>query len=528
MATDITITGTTPLTLTSQLNGGFVDFTGANQTLVIEPSALVGSPSAPTSTLTNGEAYNFNTSDQIVLANLSEQLSIAGFGGIASLQSALFAGDPSPNITLTPGTTNEGNISGSAPGETIPIYGSLSSNNSFFSVVASTGGTAYNSILASLELVEEKTFGSIVSDAGAGGPTITLDFSTGSSSAIVNATIHTSAELNVNANPCFVTGTRIATARGEVAVEDLAVGDVVKTASGGTRPVKWIGHRALDFSRHPKPETARPVRIGAGALAEGVPARDLTVSPDHALLLGGVLVQAKDIIDGALIVQDGLCQSVTYWHVELDAHDVLLAEGAPAESYLDTGHRGFFENGDGPVTLHPDLMQVRREGESCAALATGGAALAAVRRALAARKAALGYAIVENTPWLRAGRMILAPRIAAPGELAFSLPEGVRKLELITGGFAPVEVDAASDDRRRLGIALEAILLDGKALAVERAIPQAGRHQRAEGDRAVWTRGDTALILPRAGRTLTIRYSAIASAWRRREASVKPDAADAA
>lgn len=521
MATDITITSSTPLTLTSQLQGGYIDFTGANQTLVIEPSALVGSPSAPTQTLINGEVYNFAPSDEVILDNITAQLAIIGFSNIGTLLPAEFAGDPNPDLVLTPGTTQLAVVAG------IPIYGTLTSNNPFFVDVAPTGSANYNSIIASLELIEEKTLGKIVSDSGPSGPTLTLDLSN-PSSGLYNGTLLTSAEVNVNPHPCFVTGTRIATERGEVAVEDLAVGDVVKTASGGARPVRWIGHRALDFAKHPRPGTARPVRIAAGALAEGVPARDLTVSPDHALFVGGVLVQAKDLIDGALIVQESLCQGVTYWHVELDAHDVLLAEGAPAESYLDTGHRGFFENGDGPVALHPDLMQARREGESCAKLVTEGEALASVRRLLAARKAALGYGVVENAPWLRAGGMFLAPRTAAPGELEFTLPEGTRKLELITGSFAPSEVEPDSDDCRRLGIALHGIVLDGKALPIERTIPETGRHPRAEGDSAIWTRGDTALTLPRSGRTLTLRYSAIASAWRRRDESAKAASVHAA
>ena len=93
-----------------------------------------------------------------------------------------------------------------------------------------------------------------------------------------------------NTTPCYCTGTRILTERGEIAVEGLAVGDLVVTATGQRRPIRWIGTRV-----HPglsAPQAERPVRIRAGGLADAVPARDLLVSPDHCLWLDGLLVAA--------------------------------------------------------------------------------------------------------------------------------------------------------------------------------------------------------------------------------------------
>lgn len=99
-------------------------------------------------------------------------------------------------------------------------------------------------------------------------------------------------------------------------------------AGGGSiRKVIWTGRRRLDLRRHPHPEQVRPIRIAAGALAEGVPARDLLVSPDHALFLDGVLVQAKDLIDDVLIVQETAGSHVAYHHIELDGHDILARRG---------------------------------------------------------------------------------------------------------------------------------------------------------------------------------------------------------
>jgi len=118
---------------------------------------------------------------------------------------------------------------------------------------------------------------------------------------------------------CFAAGTRIATARGEIAVEHLRIGDLVVAggAGAGLRPVTWIGHARAEIRRHPDPARIAPVRITAGALADGVPFRDLRVSPDHAVFLDGHLVPAKHIVNGTTILQELWCPVTEYWHVEL-------------------------------------------------------------------------------------------------------------------------------------------------------------------------------------------------------------------
>ncbi len=186
--------------------------------------------------------------------------------------------------------------------------------------------------------------------------------------------------------PCFTPATRILTTRGEVAVEALVVGDAIINHAGEDKEIVWIGRRDLDIGRHPKPETVRPIIIEAEALAEGVPARRLVLSPDHALFIDGVLVQAKDLVNGGSIRPDMQARQTRYYHVELAEHDVLFAEGAAVESYLDTGHRGVFDDADAPLLLHPELMQLRREAEGCAPLCLGGPKLAAIRRDLARRQ----------------------------------------------------------------------------------------------------------------------------------------------
>ncbi len=188
---------------------------------------------------------------------------------------------------------------------------------------------------------------------------------------------------NGNINPCFARGTRILTINGEVAVEDLKIGDVVVNVNGNERDIIWIGHRDIDISSHPHPKAVLPVIIEPGALGENCPSRRLTLSPDHALFIDSVLVQPKDLLNGVSIRQSTAAVRLRYYHVELERHDILFAEGAPAESYLDTGHRGVFDNADTPVVLDPEVMQMRREAEGCAPLCTNGERLERIRTRLA-------------------------------------------------------------------------------------------------------------------------------------------------
>ena len=140
----------------------------------------------------------------------------------------------------------------------------------------------------------------------------------------------------------------ILTATGEARmIESLLQGDVVLTLSSeGTRraagQVDWPATHRYRMA-HPRPETVAPIRIQRGAFADNVPHSDLLpVSPDHGILVDDKLICARQLINGTTISQEANQASVEYFHVELDAHAILLAEGLPAESYLDTtGNRNF-------------------------------------------------------------------------------------------------------------------------------------------------------------------------------------------
>jgi hypothetical protein len=189
---------------------------------------------------------------------------------------------------------------------------------------------------------------------------------------------------------CFVSDTMIATDRGEVAVQALRAGDLVVTMHGAQslQPVLWIGHTRVNLRRHPNPGKAAPILIRSGALSPGIPHRDLRVSPEHALFLDGHLVPARLLVNGATIVQELWRDEVTYWHVELPAHGLLVAEGAVAESYFDDGNRKHFDNGV-VTTLVKDFASERANGRyaeaACYPLLLEGPALDHLRARVSAR-----------------------------------------------------------------------------------------------------------------------------------------------
>lgn len=190
---------------------------------------------------------------------------------------------------------------------------------------------------------------------------------------------------------CFAAGTLIMTARGEVPVEELRIGDRVVTAGnvqGPFQPVVWLGHTRIDVAGHRDRAKVAPILIKAGALAEGIPHRDLRVSPEHALFLDGGLVPARLLANGSTIVQELWCARETYWHVELPAHGLLISEGAISESYYDDGNRTFFDN-HAVTALLKDYAVARRTGRyaqaACRPLVQDGPALERIRAKIALR-----------------------------------------------------------------------------------------------------------------------------------------------
>jgi hypothetical protein len=141
-----------------------------------------------------------------------------------------------------------------------------------------------------------------------------------------------------NAN-CFLKGTTIRTVSGDRKIEDLAVGDLLPTKFGGLRPIQWIGRYTLKKSDPSKPwvKDALPIRIARSALGPELPHADLYVTGGHSLLIDGVLVPAEMLINGTTITRDEGREydELAYIHVKLESHDVIYAEGVPAETLIN-------------------------------------------------------------------------------------------------------------------------------------------------------------------------------------------------
>jgi hypothetical protein len=297
--------------------------------------------------------------------------------------------------------------------------------------------------------------------------------------------------------PCFAAGTRILTGNGQVAVESIQVGDKVLTVRDGAEAeVVWVGQRTVDLKRHAMPEKVRPIRILAGAFGEGLPERDLRLSPDHALYIDGHLIEAKTLVNGVTVIEEKATRFVTYHHVELARHDIMLAEGLAAESYLDSGNRMMFESDAAPMMLHPDFAAASRE-TACAPLLTDGDVVTAARARLLERAVALGFAMtgaVDLTALVEGSAVTPAH---AGDELLFVLPGKADSVELVSAVGVPAETSAQPGDRRSLGVAITglALIAGGRRMVIALDDPaHTGFYEMENGHR--WTNGAARVALP--------------------------------
>ena len=263
----------------------------------------------------------------------------------------------------------------------------------------------------------------------------------------------------------------ILTVQGERPIDDIAKDDMVITLVADRyvpQPVKWVGWRRINIAAHPRPETVAPIRIQHHAVSDNMPHRDLLVSPDHAIFIDGKLICARQLVNGTTIRQEIGLKSVEYFHIELDAHAILLADGLPAESYVDTGNRRFFTNSHGPMLLHPDLTDESdfptREAASCASLVWDEPTVRPVWQRLAERSAMLGQSVRTPATALDPDLCVVVngrtirPLHAEYERLCFVLPTGAAEVRLVSRAASPTEVKPWLEDRRRLGVYVERIV----------------------------------------------------------------------
>ena len=289
-----------------------------------------------------------------------------------------------------------------------------------------------------------------------------------------------------NAALCFCKGTLIATPTGEVPVERLSVGDTVFTMRGETRRIIWMGAGRVLATRGRR-NAATPVILRKGALADNVPHHDLRVTKGHALYLDNVLVPVEFLVNHRSIIWDDHAQEVELCHVELASHDVLLANGAPAESYRDDGNRWLFQNANSGWGLPPQ--------EPCAPVLTGGPVVDAIWRRLlnqAGPRKALPITQNPDLHLLVDGRRVDAEQTHGLAHI-FALPDAPKSVRVVSRACAPVELGLARDPRC-LGIAVRRLVLrQGSRFRVMEAADKeltGGFHPYDGGNRYRWTDGD--------------------------------------
>jgi hypothetical protein len=308
---------------------------------------------------------------------------------------------------------------------------------------------------------------------------------------------------------CFAEGTHIRTHRGEVAVQHLRIGDQVVSAFGGAPPIKWLGHRLVDCMRHPHPHDVMPVRVMRNAFGPGLPARDLLLSPDHAVYADSRLVPVRYLVNGASIAQEKV-RKVTYWHVELPAHDVLFAEGLPAETYLDTGNRQAFVESEGAIQMTPEFARDIWAAEGCAPLVIDRGELGALNTTLLQHALALGFDLTPDPALSVESDGSALPLRRRHGAVSVALPGNARRAVLRSRRHVPEQIGTAADNRS-LGVAVASLALDGRMLALDDPRLGAGWHA-AESDLR-WTAGAAELDVTGAGRLDIILAEAGAAYW---------------
>ncbi len=403
-------------------------------------------------------------------------------GSIAgSTLAVAFDGVNASRLIIAPGASFAGTVSGDASasstlelmrGATAGTISGLGSSFVNFSTISLDGGARWmiqgNSLglaagqtiigLTQLDTIELAGISVLPNGAtfGPGGLTLNTGLSTATlqlagNFSTANFTVASNAggvQIINDAAACFCAGTRIRTARGQLAIERLKAGDLVQTQAHGAQPVKWIGWRAYDGAFIAGNHLALPVRIRRHALGQNVPSRDLFVSPEHAIYIDGVLIHAWRLINGVTITQAARVTAVNYYHVELAAHEVIFAEDCPAESFRDADCRARFQN----AAEYAARYGATPAPPSCLPLLRQGYALEAVLARLRARAGLAAPAAHAGA--LRGHVDEAGPEIIRGWAQDISAPEAPVALCIFRGGemIAHVLANLYRPDLRREGL----------------------------------------------------------------------------
>lgn len=325
---------------------------------------------------------------------------------------------------------------------------------------------------------------------------------------------------------CFLPGTLLRAPEGDVAVEDVQVGDTLLTFESGKpvrQPVIWVGSRQGQVRPGlPLDEAGWPVRVRQDALAEGVPSKDLLITPEHCLYWNGQFVPVRMLVNGESIFYDQSLRTYVYYHVETADHAVIMADGALTESYLDTGNRSGFQQ-EGSVVRLPGLARCWAD-HAAAPLMTARDVVEPLHQQLAQRAELLRAGQQAHSGVTQAdpaaghdaetliteadlhlvtedGAVLNKARVHH-GTVMFMVPPHVRAVRLVSRASRPVDtIGPFVDDRRMLGVLVGRMTLQDGAAEARELKPEGGTlaasgwHGAESGQAARWTNGNAALAL---------------------------------
>ncbi|MFT9019490.1 Hint domain-containing protein [Acetobacter malorum] len=561
----LTLTGTATINMDGQqlTSVGTVTIAdGANVTLkngALSPTSGFTIPSSATLTL-SGTGTSLNTTSS---GTLNGTLKLEGGATVnvnSKLEGTVVFGDAPDGThnTLALGNSSLSvtNVQNFTPADSIVVQRSGYShvrwiqqgNSNTYTLVAFDGNWTQNAILGSVSFAAKRDADNkIVTDSN--GNTVyysPLDLSaTAPSTGTIDGnhgdgqykgdTYYQDAGLTYNSSAqtatvtCFLAGSLIRTAKGDVAVEDVGVGDLVLTVTTGQdvyQPVIWAGYQTATVRAGvPDDEAGYPVRIRAGAIADGVPYEDLLITPEHCLFLNGRFVPVRMLVNGSSIFYDRSLTQYTYYHVETAQHAVIMANGMLTESYLDTGNRGSFAQAGKVATLGAGPRTWAQH--AAVPLAVTRDEVEPLFRALAERAAQSSGVCGEGlmpSPELThdadlhletvCGKTIRKIR-KQDGMASFMLPAGVTQVRLVSRASRPCDVEGPFvDDRRMLGVLIGGVVMQEGNLP-PRSITQPTQNSTlpswhaAEPNGARWTDGYALLevpsTLPHAVRIVTVK-----------------------
>lgn len=308
------------------------------------------------------------------------------------------------------------------------------------------------------------------------------------------------------AAPCFLAGTEILAGDRVVAVEDIRVGDEVDIFGHQTvrsRKVVWAGKsRMTAMPGRKAAQAGYPVCISRGAFAEDVPYRDMRVTAEHSFFFEGKLFPVRMLVNDRTIYYDRDCASYDYYHIELEEHSVIMADGALTESYLNTGHTTFPHKADARLDSWSD--------NAAFPLDTSREFVEAIFRRIEKRAETLGVALRGSEAGSTDERptcvetscgTIVMPLRRSGDRLIFQIPDSATEITLRSDSARPCDaIGPFVDDRRQLGLLvgeLELYYSDStRRVDLTTVASSLGGWYAGDAPETRWTNGAGQVLLP--------------------------------